>query len=299
MRSTLKGIAHRVRDFFIKPLLRDDRFSQRSDTELQIQLKLMYCSLTESGRRLPPISDVGFKVFSQTDEDGILLYIFSIIGALNKKCVEICAGNGIECNTANLIINHGWSGLLVDGNESLVNIGQEFYKKNPHTRIYPPTFIHSWITRDNVNNVIGGNGFEGPIDLLSVDMDGVDYWIWEAIEIIQPRVVVVEYQDIIGPDKALTVPYKDEFTSSKYSITAGFPDFCGASLGAFVKLGRRKGYRLIGCNRYGYNAFFIRDSIGEKELPEIPIGDCFKHPKVVWGMKERFPKVKDLPWVEV
>lgn len=94
-----------------------------ADAAAQLQLKLTYKTLVESGRKLPGLNEVGFKVLSQTDEDGILLYIFSIIGTHNKKSVEICAGNGIECNTSNVIIHHGWSGLLVDGNESLVKQG--------------------------------------------------------------------------------------------------------------------------------------------------------------------------------
>lgn len=259
----------------------------------------MYRSLVASGVRLPHLSEVGFQAYSQTDEDGILLFIFSLIGATNKKCVEICAGNGIECNTANLIINHGWTGLLVDGDSSLVRQGQEFYRRHKATCVYPPIFVCSWITRDNVNEVLKKNGCEGEIDLLSIDVDGVDYWLWDAIDVIDPHVVVVEYQDIIGPEKALTVPYKDDFNAYEYPTTRGWPNFCGASLPAFVKLAKKKGYRLVGCSRYEVNAFFIRMGLGEKELPEISISDCFKHPKAIWGMKERFPTVKDFPWVEV
>jgi hypothetical protein len=299
MMNVLKRLACRSRDFLITPLLQKNLTIQYPDAAVQLQLKLTYRALAESGRPLPDLTQVGFKVFSQTDEDGILLYIFSILGVVNKKVVEICAGNGIECNTANLIINHGWNGLLVDGNETLVKQGIEFYKRNPHTYLYPPMFVHSWITRDNVNEVISNNGFAGEIDLLSIDMDGVDYWILEAIKVIEPRVIVVEYQDIIGPDKALTVPYKDNFDAYEHPTTLGMPDFCGASLPAFAKLVKTRGYRLVGCNRYGYNAFFIRNPLGEKEIPEIHIRECFKHSKVLWGMKERFPTVKNLPWVEV
>ena len=158
---------------------------------------------TESGSDLPDLRQLGFKVFSQTDEDGILLYIFSIIGTATKKSVEICAGDGIECNTANLIINHGWHGLLVDGNSALVKKGIAFYRNHPQTIVYPPTFVHSWITRDNINDILNKNGFKGEIDLLSLDMDGVDFWIWQAINIIEPRVVVVEYQDIIRPRESI------------------------------------------------------------------------------------------------
>jgi len=83
------------------------------------------------------------------------------------------------------------------------------------------------------------------------------------------------------------------------SDNTGLPNFCGASLPAFVKLAKKKGYRLVGCNRYGYNAFFLRNPLGVREIPEIPTEECFKHPKILWGMKERFPTVKDFPWVEV
>ena len=297
--KALKRHAYRLRDFLINPILQRSASIQYPDAVSQIQLQLSYRALRESGIVLPHLSQVGFKAFSQTDEDGILLYIFSIIGSATKKSVEICAGNGIECNTANLIINHGWHGLLVDGNEALVKSGIEFYKGNPHTYVYPPRFVHSWITRNNVNEVISKNGFEGEIDLLSIDMDGVDYWVWSAINSIAPRIVVVEYQDIIGPDKALTVPYDDTFNAYEHPTTLDMPNFCGASLPAFVKLGTSKGYRLVGCNRYGYNAFFIKNPLGEREIPEIDIMECFKHPKVLWGMKERFPTVKDFPWVEV
>jgi hypothetical protein len=77
------------------------------------------------------------------------------------------------------------------------------------------------------------------------------------------------------------------------------PNFCGASLATFVKIANAKGYRLVGCNRYGFNAFFIKNQLGEKYIPQIDIRDCFRHPEVIWGMKERFPTVRDFPWVEV
>jgi len=294
----LRSIAYRLRDFLIGPLERGGVYDY-SPPASQLQLAFTYRVLAASGAPLPSLADVGFKVHSQSDEDGILLYIFSLIGSTNKKCVEICAGDGIECNTANLILNHGWTGLLVDGNPKQVAKGREFYRLNRNTYVYPPTFVHSWITRGNVNDLIRENGFEGEIDLFSLDMDGMDYWIWDAIEVIDPRVVVVEYQDILGPERAWTAPYQDDFSAQQYPRTRGFPDFGGASLPAFLKLAKKKGYRLVGCNRYGYNAFFVRGSLGQSHLPEIPVEDCFQHPKAQWGMKERYPTAKDLPWVEL
>lgn len=276
-----------------------DQISQCCDSTSQMALKFIYQGMLKSGATLPCFDEVGFKIFSQADEDGILLYIFSLIGTTNKSCVEICAGDGRECNSANLIINHGWNGLLVDGDVKLIEKGREYYRKNQHTYVYPPTFVHAWITKSNVNEVIRSGEFEGDIDLLSIDIDGMDYWIWKSIQIINPRVVVIEYNDIIGPNEAITVPYSDDFNAYVYPTTRGMPNYCGASLAAFVKLAKKLGYRLVGCNRYGYNAFFIKNSIGVQYIPEIPIEKCFTHPKVLWGMKNRFPVVKDFLWEHV
>jgi hypothetical protein len=154
------------------------------DKGTQILLVLKYRELLHSNSSLPTFGDVEFRAFSQNGEDGILLYIFSVIGSTNKKAVEICAGDGTECNTANLIINHGWTALLFDGKEENVERGKAFYAKNGDTLNWPPKFIHAWITAENVNELILENGFQGEIDLLSLDMDGVDYWIWKALHII-------------------------------------------------------------------------------------------------------------------
>jgi len=272
-------------------------FQSQPDTasqEIQLLLSLQYQKLHYDGMPLPKLDDVGFRVFSQTDEDGKILYIFSLIGSTNKKCVEICAGDGIECNTANLIINHGWHGLLVEGNENLVQKGIQFYKTCKNTRIFPPQFVHAWIEPDNVNALIQKSGFSGEVDLLSIDIDGMDYWIWDAITIVNPRVVILEYQDILGPDKSVTVPYCKQF--SRFDT---HPDFFGASLRAFHNLGKKKGYRLIGTNRYQYNAVFVRNDIGKDIFPAIAIDTCFTHPKVIDGMKMRLPSVENLNWMDV
>lgn len=85
--------------------------------------------------------------------------------------------------------------------------------------------------------------------------------------------------------------FSQRYPFFQYSSTASLP--------AFVKLARQKGYRLVGCNKYGYNAFFIQNSLGKKDIPEIPVIECFNHPRVIWGIKKRFPTVSDLPWEEV
>jgi hypothetical protein len=270
-----------------------------ADPAAQMLLQFEYSRLVREGKPLPKIVDVGFQVYSQGDEDGILLFLFSVLGSTSKSCVEICAGDGSECNTANLIRSHGWYGLLVDGDRELVERGTQFFAKSRDTYVFPPKFACSWITRGNANALLLQHGFQGEIDLLSLDLDGIDWWVWQALDVVCPRIVVLEYQDMLGPERAWTVPYDDNFDSHRYPRTNGMPNFAGASLPAFVKLGRSKGYRLVGVNRYGFNAFFVRNGIGDDLIPEISAANCFTHPKVLWGMKERFPLVEKLPWVEV
>jgi hypothetical protein len=235
-------------------------------------LAMQYQQFRAQGAKLPAFRDVEFRSFSQNGEDGILLYLFSLIGTTNKKCVEICAGDGIECNTANLILNHGWTGLLVDGNEGNVARGKQFYAARRDTFLAPPTFVHAWVMAENANSLIRDNGFAGDIDLLSLDVDGIDYWLWRAIDCVRPRVVVLEYHTAWGPDQAVTVPYRPDFRLD----FSTHPYYCGASLPAFVTLGRQKGYRLVGCQRNEFNAFFLRAGVGEEFFPEIGAAECLR-----------------------
>jgi len=263
---------------------------------IQIIMSLKYQELLRQNSPLPKFEDVEFRAFSQNGEDGILLYIFSLIGTTNKRLVDIGCGSGIISNSANLIINHGWTGLLIDGNEDNIRLGREFYSKCPDTRVWPPTLLHAWVTKDNINSLLSAYSFEGEIDLLSLDIDGIDYWIWQAIELISPRVVVLEYMNIWGSQRSVTVPYQENFVG-KYDELGLY--YGSASLSAFVKLGKKKGYRLVGCQRYGFNAFFIRLGIGEDIIPEIYPDECFSHPLVKYGMEKRLMKTKQHEWVEV
>lgn len=260
----------------------------------QMQLWLQYRQLRHQPNRLPSFSDTGFKVYSQADEDGLLLYIFALVGTTNKYCIDIAAGHPVGANSTNLIVNWGWHGLLIEGNPDLVAASRQFYAQNPNTFIYPPQAVNAWVTVESINQLIAQQGFTGEIDLLSLDIDGIDYWLLDCLEVVKPRVIMVEYQDILGSKRALTVPYKADF--NRFDT---HPDFYGASLPAFVKLTSAKGYRLVGCNQYGYNAFFVANGLGDDLLPEVSVQSCLTHPKVLQGQKERLSAVEKLPWVEV
>jgi hypothetical protein len=264
--------------------------------ENQLLLMLAYQRQKAAGEALPSLNDVEFRTFSQNGEDGIIWYIFSLIGALRKTSVEICAGNGMQCNTSNLIVNHGWTGLLFDGDQEHVKSGTAFFREHPDTFTFPPRFVHAWLDADNVNQLISDQGFTGEIDLLSLDIDGIDYWLWNALTVVRPRVVVAEIQAIWGDTRSVTVPYRADFRTE---YVGGFGVYSGASLPAFVKLGRTKGYRLVGTQRYGFNAFFMRDDVGQDIFPEVSAADCLRHPFVTWAQEKLLPLVAHKDWVEV
>jgi hypothetical protein len=241
---------------------------------------------------LPRFADVGFRKYSQFEEDGILLYLFSLVAPINRTCVEICAGNGRECMTTNLIINHGWWGHLFDGNEENVASGRRFFRKCRETAFSPPTFSQGWVTAENVNELISTAGASGAVDLLSLDIDGMDYWVWKAITVIEPQVVVCETHNLIPPDRALTVPYNPKFVFES-------EDYRGASLAAMCKLGKEKGYRLIGTHRYGFNAFFMKNGVGERYFPEVEPAMCMRDPATLRILDEKWPRIRALSWHEV
>jgi len=173
-----------------------------------------------------------------------------------------------------------------------VKKGRAYFASHKNTLLWPPLFTHAWITAENINEIIQNVGVSGEIDLLSLDLDGMDYWVWKAIDCIRPRVVVCETHNIIGPDEALTVPYDPNFVVKT-------PDYHSASLAAMSKLASEKGYRLVGTHRYGFNAFFMKKGIAEDLFPAVIPAACLQHPYSKHARKVRWPSVKDLEWQEV
>lgn len=235
----------------------------------QLMLMNQYRQLANT-QQLPNFQETGCHIFSQTDEDGFLLYIFSLIDFTNKKVVEICAGDGFQCNAANLIINHGWEGLLFDGNPTNIKIGEKIYNSLKSKIKIVPKLVNAWITTENVNELITNSEFHGEIDLLSLDLDGVDYWIWKSINCIQPRVIILEYNKTRSAEESVTVPYNPNFQAQIINDYY----YCGASLKAFVKLGKKLNYRLVGSNTQQFNAFFLRNDIATDKLPEVSVETC-------------------------
>ena len=202
-----------------------------------------YC---EAGRLLAN----GAKIYSQNDEDGILQEIFRRIGVKDRRFIEFGVQNGHECNTLFLLLT-GWSGLWCESNALAVeDIRATFDVFLKAERLRCENVV---VTPGNINDLFGN---EGDVDLISIDTDYHDYWLWKALDMIRPRVVAIEYNATLKPPLSLAVPYEPHERWDGSS-------FFGASLAALEQLGREKGYALVGCCFSGVNAFFVREDLVE------------------------------------
>lgn len=207
------------------------------------------------------LSDHEFKVHSQWGEDGIIQFLVRRVPIARPIFVEFGVQDYTEANTRFLLTNNNWSGLIFDGSaEAIASVQRDPIYWRYHLRA-----AQAFITRDNINSLIESHGLSGEIGLLSVDIDGVDYFVWEAITVVQPAIVIAEYNARFGPERAVTVPYDATFqrTRAHHSNI-----YYGASLAALVGLGKKKGYAFVGANSAGNNAFFVRRDLLPGDMPE-------------------------------
>ena len=280
MKSSLKHI--------LKKYLKYYKIRYRFSLQLwkrQQMLVMHYKRLKESGD-LPIIQDTGLKVFSQFEEDGMLLYIFALLEMSNKTFIEFGSDDGVNSNSANLYFHHGFNGLFMDGNPKAIERGQYFFNKRPNITKKAPVFKHAMITAENINELIESSGFTGDIGLLSIDIDGNDYWIWKAIHVVSPQVVIIETHNEFGLND-IVVPY-----DPNYFYPGKHPDYHGASPIAMTKLAKHKGYRLVGSNTLGFNFIYIREDLLKDELPEVAVESLLTDPSN--GVAQsRFEPIKD------
>ena len=194
----------------------------------------------------------GCRVFSQNDEDGIIAEIFSRIGTTDRTFVEIGVDNGTECNTLNLLAQ-GWQGTWFERNPVAVAAARRGLSRmidGNRLRIEQVA-----VTCENVDRLLRDTALSQQPDLLSIDIDGNDYWIWSAITSLKPRAVIIEYNAVWPPPASVTMKYNAEHVWTEGDVNSG------ASLTALEKLGRAKGYNLVGCCFAGVNAFFVASDL--------------------------------------
>ena len=204
------------------------------------------------------ISKFGIKIYSQNEEDGIILYILKHIGIKTKKFIEIGVENGTECNTTNMLKNFDWHGVQIEGDKKLYKDAKLELKEILKEKIKNLRLINTFVTKKNINKIIKKN-CDKEVDLLSIDIDGNDFWIWKEINCIRPRLVVVEYNSFFGPKASYTIPYNPKFIWDNKKKKS----YYGVSLKALEKLGKEKKYTLVGVDKNGVNAFFVRNDLAK------------------------------------
>ena len=214
------------------------------------------------------ITDVEFKVFSQWGEDGIIQYLVHETCPKSNIFVEFGVEDYRESNTRFLLVNNNWAGLIIDGSsDHIASIRNQpiYWQRNLKATC-------EFVTAENINEIFKANGVSGEIGLLSIDVDGNDYWIWKAINCISPAIVICEYNFRFGADRAVTVPYNPEFKRSEahHSMI-----YYGASLKALTSLANRRNYVFVGCNSAGNNAFFVRKDLKPDTVKGVSVESGF------------------------
>jgi len=238
---------------------------EQSYTKSTVLLSLSIAKENRNKDIIKVLSDVEFSGFSQWGEDGIIDWLIEKLPGIPKTFIEFGVDNYKESNTRMLLYLRNWRGFVIDGSsKNILNI-----KKQDVSWRFDLTANCAFIDRENINDLIKASGLSGDIGLLSVDIDGNDYWVWDAINTVNPAIVVCEYNAILGDLHHITIPYQTDFKRSQahYSNL-----YFGASLPALIALGRQKGYCFIGTNSNGVNAFFIKEDFAPsiiKSLDEV------------------------------
>jgi len=214
------------------------------------------------------LRDHEFRVYSHAGEDGIIQFLVHSIDIPSRTFVEFGVEDYREANTRFLLQREGWRGLVMDGNEDNISA----IRADPVYWNHDLTAVNAFVTRENIDRLLADNGFTGDLGLLSVDIDGNDYWVFEAITAVRPAIAVVEYNHRFGPARSVTIPYDPAFVRRRHDTSW----LCtGASLAAIVGVANRKGMDFVGCNSFGNNAFLVRADLRPDWMPALSVEEGF------------------------
>lgn len=261
----MKKLIHKIIDIAAAKIVQ--RIKNNEDDMLLLGKIASNQNQERKNRAIKNIQDAEFKVFSQFGDDGIIQFLVDYLNIQEKTFIEFGVGNYHESNTRFLMMNNNWKGLIMDSSEENVKsiLRSEYYWK------YDLTAKELFVDEDNINNFIRENGFTGKIGILHIDIDGNDYWIWKKINVIEPTIIIIEYNSVFESEKAWVIPYNKNFyrTSAHYSNL-----YWGSSILSLCDLAEKKGYSFIGTNSAGNNAYFVKKG-REQELKPLSAQDGF------------------------
>jgi hypothetical protein len=238
------------------------------------------------------LNDYEYQVYSQWGEDGIIQFLVKHISIEKKIFVEFGVEDYKQSNTRFLLVNNNWSGLILDSSQDNISA----IKNDKIYWNFNLKAICSFVSAENINEILIDNGLTGEIGLLSIDVDGNDYWIWKAITAINPIIVVIEYNYRFGTKTTVTIPYDKAFQRSEahHSMI-----YFGSSLKALLLLAKSKGYSFIGCNKNGVNAFFVRDDKINSVVHEVSLEEGYSAGKFCEYRDENGVQKKKTPEEEI
>ena len=231
-------------------------FNEEIQKELILKAKVVSLK-NRNIKKIKNLSEVEFQVYSQWGEDGIIDWLINKFPEIPKNFLEIGTQDYKESNTRFLLISRNWDGFLIEADKAAVkDIKSQkiFWKHRLKVK-------NEFITKDNINNIINRINVPKKLGLLSLDIDGVDYWVLKELAVLDPSIIICEYNSLFGQKKSVTVPYKDNYIRSEEHFSNLY---YGASIKAFINLMKKKKYFLIGTNSAGNNAFFLKRNLWNK-----------------------------------
>ncbi|MBS1743306.1 MAG: hypothetical protein JST81_09750 [Bacteroidetes bacterium] len=232
----------------------------------KVNLGQIQAAMNNQKTSIQNLNEVEFQVFSQFGDDGIIQYLVNKLPITNKTFIEFGVENFREANTRFLLVNNYWSGMVIDGSDE--NMAQ--VKREQLYPFYDLRAVQQFITKENINELMASAGFHKNTGILSIDIDGNDYWVWKELNVLDPDIIICEYNSLFGFNDPVTIPYDAGFIRGKKTPF----NLYGTSLKAAQLLAKERGYFFIGCNSAGNNAYFIKEKfrsvcpVQEKSLEE-------------------------------
>ena len=235
--------------------------------EIKINQGIILSSLNES-KITNNLKNYEFKVFSQWGEDGIIQYLIKSIEIKNKTFIEFGVEDFFESNCRFLLIKDDWKGFCIDGSKAKIqNLKNSYFYWKHHIEA-----VDKFITKENIEDILATSGFAKDLGILSVDLDGNDYFILEAIISFRPRILICEYNSLFGSSRKISIPYQADFqrTNAHHSNL-----YWGASLAAMTYCAHNKGYSLVGTNTAGINAFYVRNDLLNNNVQVLSVEEAY------------------------
>jgi hypothetical protein len=235
--------------------------------DIKINQGLVLSALNEN-KATDNLQAYEFKVFSQWGEDGIIQRLTKAIEIKHKTFIEFGVEDFFESNCRFLLMKDDWKGFVVDGsNSNIQRLKASYFYWRHHLEA-----VAAFITKENIEETLAKSGFDADLGILSIDLDGNDFYILEAIKNFNPRILICEYNPVFGSRRKISIPYQSDFSRNNAHHSNLY---WGASLAAMTHLAKTKGYSLVGTNTASTNAFYVRNDLLNDKVRVLTVEEAY------------------------